>query len=144
MGERIEAIGCAVSDAVGKATFYAHTFSGENTLNSSFVQRVPSASAVVVRVTTVDEICDSHRIEPTLLKIDIEGFEIHALRGARNTLAHCHPHILVEMHPTVWPEIGVTRTMAEQLLAELCYRIIPLEGQSDPLAHYGHVVLEPI
>src|SRR5262249_35898753 len=36
---RIEAIGCAVSDTVGEAMFYAHTFNGENTLSNSFARR---------------------------------------------------------------------------------------------------------
>jgi FkbM family methyltransferase len=144
MVDRIEAIGCAVSDTVGETTFYAHTFSGENSLNLSFGRRVPAASAVVVPVNTIDAFCAAHHIEPSLIKIDIEGYEIHALHGARNTLIQGRPRVVVEMHPTIWPEIGATRAQAERLLAELRYQINPLEGQGDPLAQYGHVILRPV
>jgi hypothetical protein len=48
------------------------------------------------------------------------------------------------MHPMNWPEIGVPRAQVEQVLATLPYRLTPLDGQVDPLAEYGHVVLEPI
>jgi len=142
--DRIAAIGCAVSDTTGEAKFYAHSFNGENTLSAAFARRVPVARPVLVPVTTVDAFCAAHRIAPALLKVDIEGFEIHALRGAKETLRRHRPAVVVELHPMNWPEIGVSRDQAEQTLSELGYRPVPLDGQADPLAEYGHVVLEPV
>lgn len=34
---------------------------------------------------------------PRLLKIDVEGFELHALKGLEQTIARCHPAVVMEM-----------------------------------------------
>src|SRR5260370_813462 len=117
--------------------------SPENTLAAAH-SRLPQARGAPVSGTTIDAFCASSCVVPDLIKIDIEGFEIHALRGARQTLAGQRPIVLVEMHPMNWPEIGVAPRHSEQLLGELNYRLRPLDGQADPLMEYGHVVWEPI
>jgi len=53
------------------------------------------------------------------------------------------PVVVVELHPMNWPEIGVDRRQVAELLKELRYQLTPLDGQTDPLAEYGHVVLQP-
>jgi hypothetical protein len=45
---------------------------------------------------TIDELAACHG-RPDVLFIDVEGYECHALRGARNTLAS-HPDCFVEVH----------------------------------------------
>jgi FkbM family methyltransferase len=132
----------AVSDKEGSSAVYTVSNSPENTL-SPIHGRLPNAEAVEIEVTTLDAFCGSRRIRPDLIKIDIEGFELHALRGAKQILVHHRPTVVVEMHPMNWPEIGVTREQAAGLLGELNYRMIPLDDQRDPLAEYGHIVLEP-
>jgi FkbM family methyltransferase len=133
----------AVSDEEGTCFLYTVSNCPENTLSSQH-GRLPQAQGTPVTVTTIDKFCVARSLAPTVIKIDIEGFEIHALRGARQTLARHRPTLVVEMHPMNWPEIGVARTEAEQVLATLPYRLTPLDGQGDPLVEYGHVVLEPI
>jgi len=141
---QIEVIVWAVSGVSGDATFYAHKYSGENSLSACHQERVPEAKAIRVPVTTVDDFCSARGIAPTLLKIDIEGFELHALRGAKKTLSRHRPPVVVEMHPMSWHEMGVRREELASLLVEVGYIAIPLSGQADSLAEYGHVVLEPI
>jgi FkbM family methyltransferase len=133
----------AVGDEEGTSVLYAVANSPENTLSSKH-GRLPQAQGTPVTVTTIDAFCAARSLAPTLIKIDIEGFEIHALRGAKQILARHRPTLVVEMHPMNWPEIGVAREQAEQIFADLSYRLTPLEGQADPLAEYGHVVLEPM
>jgi FkbM family methyltransferase len=133
----------AVSDEEGTSFLYTVSNCPENTLSSKH-GRLPQAESTPVTVTTIDAFCTARSLAPTLIKIDIEGFEIHALCGARQTLARHHPTLVVEMHPMNWPEIGVTRTQVEHVLGTFRYRLMPLDGQADPLAEYGHVVLEPI
>ena len=95
-------------------------------------------------VTTIDAFCLAHKLKPNFIKIDIEGYEWHALRGARDTLARCRPLVLVEVHPMNWAEIGESPSTGSRTLTELGYRAVPLEGQTDALTEYGHIVLEPI
>jgi FkbM family methyltransferase len=37
--------------------------------------------------------------KPTLAKIDIEGFELEALKGANRLLSSGRPKLLIEIHP---------------------------------------------
>lgn len=41
---------------------------------------------------------DSLNIDPDFIKLDIEGMELPALRGAIDTIARCKPAIMVEMN----------------------------------------------
>jgi len=143
VASRVTPVALAVSDAPGTARLYTVSNSPENTLSQAHT-RIPGARPVEVPVTTIDAFCETRRIAPALLKIDIEGFELHALRGARAALARHRPAVVVEMHPQNWPEIGAGPAQAAALLADLGYRAAPLEEQIDPLAEYGHVVLEPV
>lgn len=46
----------------------------------------------------LDTYCGQHGIQPDVLKIDVEGFEVAVLRGAQQVMASC-PKILLEVHP---------------------------------------------
>ena len=109
--------------------------------NQAIAERV---SEINVPVVTLDEYCESENIMPDWLFIDIEGFEIAALSGARNLIEKRGRDlgIIVEMHPSVWDSANTTRTEAEALLAMLKLRAVPLMGQTDPLSDYGLVHLE--
>ena len=132
----------AVSDKPGAASFYAVSNSPENTLNQTH-SRLGAAAALEVQVTTIDSFCADNNLAPALIKIDIEGFELHALRGARATIERCKPLLVVEMHPMNWPDINLTPEQVEAELTDLGLRAVALEKQRDPLREYGHVVLLP-
>jgi FkbM family methyltransferase len=140
--ERVRVVPAAVSDRSGLARFFASSFSPENTLSPKHT-RFSEADGIEITVTTIDAFCCEHNVVPSLLKIDVEGFELHALRGAVRTLTSYRPPVVVEFHPMNWPEIGVEPCQISTLLAELGYRVVCLDGQDDPLAEYGHVALEP-
>jgi hypothetical protein len=97
---------------------------------------------VSVPVTSIDELCDERALAPDWITLDIEGFEIAALEGARETLSKCRGRlgIVVEMHPTIWPADG--RRRLTDLLGSVAMKAIPLTGQPDPLASYGVVLLQ--
>jgi len=119
LSDRVEVVESAIADRSGQTEFFAATYNGENSMNPAFGSRVVSARKVTVPVTTIDDFCAHHQIAPDLIKIDIEGYEFHAVRGALRTLAEHHPNIVMELHPAIWPQIGVD---GERELAELCGR----------------------
>jgi hypothetical protein len=57
-------------------------------------------------MTTIDAFCAEHRIVPDVIKIDIEGAEGKALRGAANFLARRRGHLVLELHPAVLRDLG--------------------------------------
>jgi len=140
--EKVCIVPAAVSDHSGLARFFTCSFSPENTLSPKHT-RLPKADGIEIPVTTIDAFCGAHQVVPSLLKIDIEGFELHALRGATRTLTRYRPAVVVEFHPMNWSEIGVGPCEVSALLTALRYRVVCLDGQADPLAEYGHVALEP-
>lgn len=58
-----------------------------------------TATSVTVPVVTLDNDIASARLpKPDLIKIDIEGMELPALRGMTQTLKQYHPQLYMEMH----------------------------------------------
>jgi FkbM family methyltransferase len=97
---------CAVSDQVGGLCSIAFDNS-----NSLFAQVRPgtvrSDSLNWSAVVTLDSVVESIGCKPTLLKIDVEGYEAHVLRGARALLqGPGAPVICFELNPKTLGEVG--------------------------------------
>lgn len=73
--------------------------SGDPTVAGQIQGSSPRATAVQVRVVTLDEdIASAQLPPPDLIKIDIEGMELPALKGMAGTLKRHHPDLYMEMH----------------------------------------------
>lgn len=56
------------------------------------------AKVAEIRVTTLDEYVTANNLPRVdLIKIDVEGYESQALRGATQTLARWHPRLVIEI-----------------------------------------------
>jgi FkbM family methyltransferase len=63
---------------------------------------------------------DDHSIANVdLIKIDCEGYELHVLRGAEDTLTRCHPVVVVEQKPGRAEKFGLPSTGAVDYLRSL-------------------------
>ena len=96
--QNVEVIEAAVCDREGAALLYNEESCGTSSLIGSAARRRP----VTVRTMTIDGFCDERSLTADVVKIDIEGAEIEALRGARRTLAAEPTAAFVEFHPSVW------------------------------------------
>lgn len=143
VADRVTIVGEAISDSRGTADFFVEKTAGLNTL-SAIHGSIPHARRVQVPVTTIDDFCEENSIAPDLIKIDIEGYECHALRGAKRTLVRYNPVLVVEVHPMNWSEIGVEPESFPSLLEDLQYRATALENQQFLFTDYGHLVLKPV
>jgi FkbM family methyltransferase len=132
----------ALSDVEGVTTFYGAGISGKSGLSK--VTMCMAADQFEVPVTTIDAYCRTLDIQPSLIKIDVEGFEFNVLNGARNTLKEFRPSVLVEFHPMNWPALGIDPRWAAAQVAELNYTVTAVEKQTDVFSEYGHVLLEPV
>jgi FkbM family methyltransferase len=67
---------------------------------SSFVPSSAEASSEVeVQVTTLDEIAGNLARTVSLVKLDVEGAELRALRGASRLLSENRPDFIIELEP---------------------------------------------
>ena len=103
VGDRVELIEAAVADRTGSAVFWEQ--------ETSFVASLVEATARQeerryrtpvegrrVRTLTLDDFCRHRRLEPDLVKVDVEGSEASVLRGARELLRRRRGLLLVEVH----------------------------------------------
>jgi FkbM family methyltransferase len=112
MGDIVTAVPRAVADASGSRPFFADR---KNSVISSLWSDGQSKTEVPVECTTVDDFVGSERID--VVKLDVEGGEVHALRGMHSTLSETERLILfVECNPVALTSAGVS---VSELLDEL-------------------------
>jgi FkbM family methyltransferase len=97
----------AVGSKTSVMTLYVDDFTGQNNslvedyavvAENSRSARVPILiQPVTTQVVTLDEFCRGEDVAPDFIKLDIEGFEIEALRGMRRLLADTAPMLMVEL-----------------------------------------------
>lgn len=141
--ERVQIVPAAVGEISEEQTLYSAEADGMSRLGEPNEALKGRVSEITVPVVTLDEYCASTGLVPDWLFIDIEGFELAALYGARQLIQRGRSTlgIVVEMHPNVWSSANTTQAKAADLLNQLGLRAIPLTGQTDPLADYGIVHL---
>jgi FkbM family methyltransferase len=128
----------------GQASFYEYDQPYVNALAPA-VDVDARARSRRVEVVTIDDLCDELRIRPTVIRMDVQGAEFHALRGARRTIASCSSPltIVAEMHPQCWPSFGFDAAQAGQTITELGLTAASLEPGGDLFTRDGHIVLTP-
>lgn len=93
----VDAICAAVGEAQGELDLLLSAHPGGATCSSA---DVPKDLTGVLRteVVTIDALVDTGRLlRPDVIKLDVEGYELQALRGMANTLARHRPVIVLEI-----------------------------------------------
>jgi len=91
---RVHEIG--ISDKPGTLDFlYTRSCSGATSLKQA--GQPGMTERVRCDVTTIDDFCHARNISPQLLKCDIEGAELLALKGGERTIGDAKPIILLEL-----------------------------------------------
>ncbi len=133
--DRVTIVPAAAGREVGVARFHQDP---NGTAWGMLVDREPS---VEVPITTVDVTLTELAVDRVdMVKIDVEGFELDVLRGARETIERHRPLMVVEINPYCLWRHG--RTLPQDLVAELCElypfvtavhgdgRAVPVKGRS--------------
>ena len=114
--------------ALGEAETELELFMHADASRASMGDFVGKTTGVeVVRVTTLDELIPD-RVD--FIKIDIEGFELPALKGASRILAARQAVVLFEVQPQAARRSGHEPFAAWQLLADHGYRFEQLSSDN--------------
>jgi FkbM family methyltransferase len=93
-----------------------------------------------VRMTTIDAICTG--IPPDLIKIDVEGAELLAVRGAQATLSRASPVLIVAFHPDAMGSLGTSPAELVRLLDILGYSGHHLDGRAATVPAFEEIIFE--
>ena len=157
-GMPIEVYRLALSDTIGMTSFFVDG----NDPNASLSREAPGRywywegkdkpvmTSCSVPVSTIDAFCAATGFRPGLIKLDVEGAELQAIRGASKTLRDDRPLILMETHVFAWESFGYRREDLEQAIKEAGYRVCdehgnPFDGPlgSGPERDNNHFILRP-
>jgi FkbM family methyltransferase len=146
-GSSVEVIEAAASDKAGQATLHEYDASHMPFVNSLAPAADTTAAATTrdVAVVTIDEVCRERGIVPSVVRMDVQGAEVHALRGAAATIrAAARLSLVVEMHPQCWPAFGVTEDDVRAALSDLGLTARPLVPGETLFARDTHAVLSRV
>jgi FkbM family methyltransferase len=115
----------ALSDHVGQSGLYYHrgpvsySLAADSENDDRFIE---------VQTTTLDAALERAGVDRVdFLKLDIEGAEELALRGARSVLTRSHPVIVFELNPTAAARFDLSTDGAWRYLEDLGYRFFRLD-----------------
>jgi FkbM family methyltransferase len=125
---KIRPVHAALTDVSGPVTF----FTTETNISGGLFEHTIDSEMdfawkpLTVEGVTLDELCCG--MAPDLVKMDIEGGELRALRGGGQLLASGSPRLLVEVHS--WPDPEGQRNAQEvfDFMRSLGFHTYPVGG----------------
>jgi FkbM family methyltransferase len=131
--DRVEVVEAACADMHGgEVEFFVagesaesvgsgHTMAGVDAIHRG----APEMAVHRVRCArvSIDGLCSERNLRPDVIKIDVEGAELHVLRGARQTLSSARPRVRVGFHPFAFEDPAAASDELRRYFADLGYRI---------------------
>ena len=90
---------CAVGEDRADLEFFVSDLTWYSSFNRSHVERYEAAKPIRVNSVSLDAYCLAHEVAPTVMKIDVEGWEWQVLTGATKVLERARPSIVIEVFP---------------------------------------------
>jgi FkbM family methyltransferase len=135
--KNVSVIERACADIVGEIDFYVGFHHHVSSLNADFARgKHASAEKITVAATTLDNFfyAENHPL-PDLIKMDIEGSAIFALKGCHRLLTEKRPLLFIESHTP-----DEDRTISDVILKYdyACYRVTNNQWVTQPQEVHPH------
>lgn len=131
-----EVYGVALSD---RRTEYVMQVSSKAPVGNAVARPATDADERTVVAVPLDEFepfqARVERID--LVKIDIEGYDLLALEGMKDTLLRYRPIVLAELHRARMRALGIESSRLGKLLDSLRYSLISLDGSRLSLQQFS-------
>ncbi len=121
----------ALSDRPGTAELLVaeNDHAGHNTLGSFAYQGIKVKQTETVPINSLDKIIESLAVTSVdIIKMDIEGSELFALRGSASILERFKPILLIELFDMALTKQGCDAKMVAQFLDGLGYELFEFGG----------------
>jgi len=99
---------------------------------------------VTVETTTIDDECGRRNLDPTLIKIDVEGAERHVLLGGLQTIERTRPIIILEYSSTATKEDPFDLLLARGYRLYRLHDMFPFTPGEDTQNHGINVLALPM
>jgi FkbM family methyltransferase len=133
LASRISAHCVALTDRSGTVEFFASNERENSGVGSLGRMENTVSVAVNVRALTASEVVEADAASaPSLVKVDVEGFEMEFVRGLER-MRPLPPVILLEQEPYRLRERGISPSALPDALRSLGYRIDLLSGSGEIL-----------
>ena len=124
--DKTEIHDCAISDTEGQKTIYLADCPNLTTLQAS---AAVAGTPTQVRTRTID----SFGVDPTFIKMDIEGHEVNAIRGAMQCLQRTECcKLLIEVHPTCYEGDEFEHVLRDLLAIGFRFKYVVSAGVPQP------------
>ena len=85
-------------------------------------------TSIQVSSETLDNLVAEYKLEPGIIKIDVEGAEFLVLNGAEETIKKYHPTFVIEVSDHLSKSLQTTSSMLFQFLENFNYKITDMHG----------------
>ena len=95
------------------------------------------------KMVALDQFCEDKRINPELIKVDVEGAEIDLLWGGVKIIKSSRPIIVLSLHPKHISQMGQTLASLTNYLQEVNYNCLTYDGKDNSTFSVNECILLP-
>ena len=145
LGSRVTVVEAVVSDSEGETSFYVDGDTMSASISRAAVDelsahaQVEPAQEIRRSAVTLDGYCTANGVDPTLVKIDVEGAELRVLRGAAALLAS-DTAILCEVHPHQLTAAGASEAELLEVIASSGRRVDPVDDPNSTGIYHAWLI----